>query len=300
MALGYVGEWTAIQGTGARTITGAAVGAGQSLLVFVTTPEQEPTGLTVTDSLSNTWTQIEGYAVSPSGSGQVLRAYFLAAAEGVTSVTATPASAPRTALMAVILGGDTPATPTAAGVTRTGVLAFDGPTVNADEGGAVVVVFAFGSTSRTFTLDAGAYTALSQSMSASSLAMYGARYVPAAAGDTHAAWTVASGSAASPGILAVHIPVVEPEPEPVPLDTPVVTVVAETDPSAWDAEDGSVTISWPAVTDADRYEVGIAAGHDQETGFVTVEPAATSPYVIEDLAGGDYTVAVRAHPAEEG
>lgn len=83
-----------------------------------------------------------------------------------------------------------------------------------------------------------------------------------------------------------------------PLDTPVVTVTEETNPSTSGGSDGSIEITWTTVANADRYEVGIAAGHDQTTGFTQIEDDATSPFVITGRAAGDFTVAVRAHPAE--
>lgn len=85
--------------------------------------------------------------------------------------------------------------------------------------------------------------------------------------------------------------------EPTPLDTPVVTVTDETDPTTSGGSDGSITITWAAITNAVRYEVGIATGHDQTSGFTQVEDDATSPFVITGRSAGDYTVAVKAHPA---
>lgn len=89
------------------------------------------------------------------------------------------------------------------------------------------------------------------------------------------------------------------DPEPVPLDTPVVTLVGTTPESAPDEADGTITVSWPDVDDADHYQAGIADGHDQTSGFIVVEESATSPHVFEELERGDYTPAIRAMPADE-
>lgn len=86
------------------------------------------------------------------------------------------------------------------------------------------------------------------------------------------------------------------EPTPIQLDTPVLTVLAENDPSAWNATDGSIQISWPSVSQAHHYEAQIANGHNAETGFTTVSTNAVSPYTFQNLGGGNYTVGVIAHP----
>lgn len=87
--------------------------------------------------------------------------------------------------------------------------------------------------------------------------------------------------------------------EPTPLDTPVVMLVGTTPESAPDEADGTVAVSWPDIDDADRYQAGIADGHDQTGGFTVVEENATSPYVFEGLERGDYTPAIRAMPADD-
>lgn len=92
-------------------------------------------------------------------------------------------------------------------------------------------------------------------------------------------------------------PIDPPDAEPVPLSTPVVTITGATDPSAFGAEDGSITATWPAVANANHYEAGIAAGLNQTEGFDIVSTSATSPFTWDDLSGGDYTVAIRAIPA---
>jgi hypothetical protein len=79
-----------------------------------------------------------------------------------------------------------------------------------------------------------------------------------------------------------------------PLDTPVVTNEDENDPSTPGGSDGTVTISWPDVLGATRYEVLVAAGHGATSGFTIVETDATSPYIITGRSAGDGTAGVRA------
>ena len=84
-------------------------------------------------------------------------------------------------------------------------------------------------------------------------------------------------------------------PEPEPLDTPEVTA-SHTDPTTPGGTDGTITVTWAPVPNAARYEVGIATGHDQTTGFTQVAADASSPHIITGRAAGNYTVAVKAHP----
>lgn len=85
-------------------------------------------------------------------------------------------------------------------------------------------------------------------------------------------------------------------PAAAPLATPVLTVTDESAPSAPGGTNGSVTVTWPAVTGADHYEAGIATGHGVTSGFTIDNLAATSPYTFSGLAAGNYTVAIRAIP----
>lgn len=94
-------------------------------------------------------------------------------------------------------------------------------------------------------------------------------------------------------VLAIAI---APAESTIPLDTPTVTLVGTTEADP-DTANGSITISWLPVTNADRYEVGVANGSDQ-TAFTTVSSDATSPYTITGRNAGNYTAAVRAIPAE--
>lgn len=79
------------------------------------------------------------------------------------------------------------------------------------------------------------------------------------------------------------------------LATPVVTVAATANPTTSTAADGTIQITWPAVSGAASYEAGIRAGSGHTSGF-TVTTGATSPHTFTGLAGGTYTVAVRALP----
>jgi hypothetical protein len=86
-------------------------------------------------------------------------------------------------------------------------------------------------------------------------------------------------------------------PAVVPLDTPVVTVTVETNPTTSGGNDGSITCTWPAVDDADHYVAEIATGHDQTTGFTLDDATATSPHTFTGLTAGNYTVSIIAEPA---
>jgi len=86
-------------------------------------------------------------------------------------------------------------------------------------------------------------------------------------------------------------------PAPAPLDTPVVTVTDETGPSTIGGTNGSVTVTWSAITGATAYDAGIANGLSQTGGFTTVSSSATSPYTFTGLAAGNYTVAIKALPS---
>jgi hypothetical protein len=81
-----------------------------------------------------------------------------------------------------------------------------------------------------------------------------------------------------------------------PLDTPVVTVTEENPPTTPGGTDGSIKVTWPAISGADHYQAGRAAGHDITGGFTIVSSTATSPYTFTGLGAGNYTVAIRAVP----
>lgn len=84
---------------------------------------------------------------------------------------------------------------------------------------------------------------------------------------------------------------------PAALSAPVVSDVVVINPTTVGGTDGSITLTWGAVTDADRYEVEIADGLDATTGFVVDDSDATSPHSITGLEAGPYTWSVRAYPA---
>lgn len=87
----------------------------------------------------------------------------------------------------------------------------------------------------------------------------------------------------------------DPTTVPVPLDTPSVTIINQTNPTTAGGSDGTITVSWPAVDGADHYEAGWAAG-DVTTGFAVVDATATSPHVFTGLSAGIQTVAIQAVP----
>jgi hypothetical protein len=82
------------------------------------------------------------------------------------------------------------------------------------------------------------------------------------------------------------------------LDTPVVTVDSTSNPTTEGGVDGSITVSWPAVTGAGTYTAEIADGHNATTGFTVDDAAATSPHTYNGLGAGQYTVAITAVPPE--
>ena len=77
------------------------------------------------------------------------------------------------------------------------------------------------------------------------------------------------------------------------LATPDVTVTAKIPPTSVGASNGSISVSWPPVPGAVRYESCLKVG-DVSTGFVADDTAATSPKTYTGLPQGTYTVAVRA------
>jgi hypothetical protein len=81
-----------------------------------------------------------------------------------------------------------------------------------------------------------------------------------------------------------------------PLNTPVVTITGTTNPSTIANTDGSITVTWPAVSGADHYEAGIANVLGETDDFVEDSDDATSPHTFTGLSSGDYTVAIRAMP----
>ena len=78
-----------------------------------------------------------------------------------------------------------------------------------------------------------------------------------------------------------------------PLATPVLTITGQTDPTTPGGSDGTVTVSWPAVSGAVSYEAGWASGN-VSSGFSVVATGVTSPYTFTGLSGGVQTVAIKA------
>jgi hypothetical protein len=87
-------------------------------------------------------------------------------------------------------------------------------------------------------------------------------------------------------------------PPPPPLDTPVVTIASQTNPTTIGGNDGSATVQWGAVTGAASYDVGRAAGLGQTEGFTVLQTGVTALEYADNsgLAAGDYTYGVRAQP----
>jgi len=83
---------------------------------------------------------------------------------------------------------------------------------------------------------------------------------------------------------------------PAPLPTPVVTVIDENLPTTPGGSNGSIIVTWPAVSGAGHYEAEIANGHDSTGGWVTDDLTATSPHTFSGLESGLYTVAITAVP----
>lgn len=87
----------------------------------------------------------------------------------------------------------------------------------------------------------------------------------------------------------------------IPLGTPVVTIVDVTPASTIGGSDGEVDISFPAVVDADHYEVAVANAHGATSGFTNVTTSLTGTgtvtYTITGRAAGPGRVRVIAVPA---
>lgn len=83
------------------------------------------------------------------------------------------------------------------------------------------------------------------------------------------------------------------------LDTPVVTVDSQSNPTTEGGSDGSITVTWPAVDGADSYTAEIAEGHNATTGFEVESLDANSPFTFTGLTSGEYTVAITAIPPDE-
>lgn len=78
-----------------------------------------------------------------------------------------------------------------------------------------------------------------------------------------------------------------------PLATPVVTLVSVSHPTTTGGTDGTATVSWPAVANADHYEAGIATG-DVSAPTSTVSTSATSPFTFTGLGAGVKSLFIKA------
>jgi hypothetical protein len=87
------------------------------------------------------------------------------------------------------------------------------------------------------------------------------------------------------------------DPAATPLTTPVVNAVPAS-PTTPGGTDGSIAVSWGAISGAVRYSVEIATGLSATTGFTVVDSAVTGTTKnITGKAAGDYTVGVTAFPS---
>lgn len=83
-----------------------------------------------------------------------------------------------------------------------------------------------------------------------------------------------------------------------PIGTPLAfpsapTITAHTRPSAPGATDGSITVSWPVVPNANSYEAYLAK---DTADPVLVSASVTSPYVFSGLSAGEYEPFIQAKP----
>lgn len=82
-----------------------------------------------------------------------------------------------------------------------------------------------------------------------------------------------------------------------PLADPTVTINSVSHPTSTGATNGTITVSWNPITNADHYEVGYTTGDASAPPVTIATTSATSPYTITGLAAGLYSVFVRAMPA---
>jgi hypothetical protein len=80
-----------------------------------------------------------------------------------------------------------------------------------------------------------------------------------------------------------------------PLGTPVVTAGARTDPTTVGGTDGKQVVTWPAVSGAVSYEAWRATAASPTQGdFTRIAQGVTSPYEFTGLAGGNYSLGIKA------
>jgi len=78
-----------------------------------------------------------------------------------------------------------------------------------------------------------------------------------------------------------------------PLADPVVTLSSVSHPTTSGGTDGSATVTWAAVPNANHYEAGIASG-DVGAPTSTVSTSATSPYTFTGLNAGVKSLFIKA------
>lgn len=248
-----------------------------------------------------------GYTLDSFDAGAGVVSFFSKQSDGTeTSVTVTAPSGGAMAIWVGIYSDLGAHTDSGTGMSNgTGAIGSGTITVTADD--EIFAGFAIRSptlpTSGTWGgVLAGSTNAFNTSGSANNLRLVVANYTSEGAGVSDTYSYTPGGTTTSFGQLNSYAPGDgggDPEPDPDQLATPTVSVTASTNPTTTGGSDGTITVSWDAVTNADTYEVGIADGLDQTDGFTQVTADATSPYQITGLSAGDYTVGVKAHPAAE-
>lgn len=77
-----------------------------------------------------------------------------------------------------------------------------------------------------------------------------------------------------------------------PLNTPVISETGRVNPSSGVATNGSVTVTWPAVSGAVTYDAGKST--DSGATWSVVESAVTSPYTFTGLSVGTIMLGIKA------
>jgi len=86
-----------------------------------------------------------------------------------------------------------------------------------------------------------------------------------------------------------------PGPLSVPLDTPVVTRGAATNPTTVNGTDGTQVLTWPAVANAASYQFWQAESANPAQGdFVLKASGVTSPYTVTGLSAGTHAYGIKA------
>lgn len=83
-----------------------------------------------------------------------------------------------------------------------------------------------------------------------------------------------------------------------PLGTPVVTVAAQVNPTTIGGTNGTVQVTWPAISGATAYDAYVATGGTPAQGdFTLVASSVTSPYTFTGLSAGIRAYGIRARSA---